>query len=307
MVAMNICGKDIRLYCTSSAATKIQDLGMGDVLVGGTKALDKYPVVHTSKFSGIVYPISVGEHQFCVSETTKLLVRCMVDCEYGKRGMLIRVHPESIVNSYTNYELVKPGTAFSPNTLFPSNIACLGRWVSTHPTRVDTFYKDLKKRKQKTLKQLLERNAANLLSPSVFPGIVFSPLETRFSFLRGILHEAGNRLMPCVDCPHTNKNTMCKYVLMFYVQSIQIYHDLAQIIGSLGYHYTRNGLLTFIHGSTKKCLRNLLQRKQKSLPQQLHSCQFRIEHSKPDICHNIVLDVPQHAAGCVYGPDFVQI
>ena len=94
---------------------------------------------------------------------------------------------------------------------------------------------------------------------------------------------------------------------MFYVQSIQIYHVLAQIIGSLGYHYTRNGLLTFIHGSTKKCLRNLLQRKQKSLPQQLHSCQFRIEHSKPDICHNIVLDVPQHAAGCVYGPDFVQI
>lgn len=304
---MNICGKDLKLYCSSATVKKIQDLVTGDVLVGGDKALEDYRVVHTTKFSDIVYPITVGEHQFCVPTTAKVLVRCMCDCEYGKQGTLIRMHPESIINSRSKYELVKPGAAFAVNVMFPSNIACLGRWVATPASRIELFYKNLKKRKQKILKHLLEQNSANLLTPTVFTGIMFSSLETRFSFLRGILQESRSRIMLCEECPRTSKHTLCKYVLMFYVQSIPIYHDVAQIIGSLGYHCTRSGLLVFIHGSTKQSLRNLLKCRWKSLPKQVHSCQFKIEHSKPDICYNIVVDVSNHSNGSVYGPDFIQI
>lgn len=304
---MNICGKDLRLCCSSATVKKIQDLATGDVLVGGTRALDQYHVVHTTKFTDIVYPITVGEHQFCVAETAKILVRCMCDGEYGKRGTLTRIHPESIMASQSKYELVKPGAAFAVNILFPRNIACLGRWVATHASCVETFYKNLKKRKQKIFRQLLEQNSANLLTPTVFTGIMFSSLETRFSFVRGLLHESGSRITVCKECPSVSKHTLCKYVLMFYVQSIQIYHDIAQILGSLGYHCTRSGLLTFIHGNTKQCLRDLLKRRWKSLPKHVHSCQFKIDHSKPDICYNIVVDVAQHSNGSVYGPDFIQI
>lgn len=305
---MNICGKDIAL-CVFNTTKKIQDLEVGDVLVGGRDGSKEYQIVHSTKFSGMVYPVTVGEHQFQVSETTKLLVRCMHDCEYGKKGEFARIHPESIYRKQVNYELVKPGVVFGKLTvdLFPANIACLGRWVATSTASLDSFYTKLKKRKRKMLQQLLDRNGAKLSNPTIFPGITFSSLETRFSFIRGVISESQYKIIPCVECKMVCGATLCKYVLMFHIQSIQLYSNLCKIIGSLGYHCTRSGLLVLVHGNTKGCLKNLLRRKWKTLPALKHSCQFKIEHSKPEICHSVVVDVLANSDACVYGPDFVQI